>query len=61
MAGFPLTFLLRFCASLNRVFGEDWAKMTNGYRVSALCVISSTREFFNRLNTYMVAMPSLNT
>jgi len=36
--------------SLNRVFGEHWAKMTHGGGASTLCGISSTIEFFNRLN-----------
>ena len=56
-----LTFLLRFCASLNRLFGEDWTKVTNGCGAFAFSAISSTREFFNRLYSYMVEMSSFIT
>ena len=44
-----LTFLLRFCGSLNRVLGEDGAKMIDAGGTSPLYTISSTIEFFNRL------------
>jgi hypothetical protein len=45
-----LTFLLRFCGSLNRVFGEDGAKMIDAGGTSMLCALSSTIEFFKRLD-----------
>jgi len=46
-----LRFLLRFCGSLNRVLGEDEAKMIDAGGASPLCTISSTIEFFNRLSS----------
>jgi hypothetical protein len=46
---YSLAFLLSCFASLNRVVGESWARMTDGIGTSTLCGISSTKEFFNRL------------
>ncbi len=47
-----LTFLLCFCGSLNRVFGEDGAKMSDAGGTSTLYGISSIIEFFNRLSRF---------
>ncbi len=48
-----LSFLLSFCSSLKRVFEEDEAKMMEAGEASALCLISSTIGFFNRLDPFV--------